>query len=40
MQIVFGIFIVIVVIVAAGLLTVAAVSGIRRGRRKHGSRDR
>ena len=37
MQIVFGILIVTVVIVAAGLLTVAAVSGIRRSRQKHGS---
>lgn len=37
MQMVFGRLIVIVVIVAAGLLTVAAVSGIRRSRQKHGS---
>jgi negative regulator of sigma E activity len=36
---VFGILIVIVVTIAAGLLTVAAVSGIRRSRQKHGSSD-
>jgi hypothetical protein len=37
MQIVFGILIAIVAIVATGLLTVAAVLGIRRSRQKHGS---
>jgi hypothetical protein len=37
MQIVLGILIAIVASVAAGLLTVAAVLGIRRSRQKHGS---
>lgn len=37
MQIVLGILIVIVAILAAGLLTFAAVSGIRHSRQKHGS---
>ncbi len=37
MNVVLGILIVIATIVAAGLLTVAAVFGIRRGRQKHGS---
>jgi hypothetical protein len=37
MQIVLGILFAIVAIFAAGLLTVAAVLWIRRGRQKHGS---
>ena len=37
MQVVLGILIAIVASVAAGLLTVAAVLGIRRSRQKHGS---
>jgi hypothetical protein len=37
MQIVLGILIVIVAILAAGLLAVAAVSRIRHSRQKHGS---
>lgn len=37
MKIVFGILIVFATIVAAGVLTVAAVFGIRHSRRKHGS---
>jgi len=34
---VLGLLIAIVVVLAAGLLTVGAVHGIRRSRRKHGS---
>lgn len=37
MQFVLGILLVIAVILAVGLLLVAAVSGIRHSRRKHGS---
>ena len=37
MNVVLGMLIVIATIVAACLLTVAAVIGIRRGRQKHGS---
>ena len=37
MKIVLGILIVIATIVAAAVLTVAAVVGIRRSRQKHGS---
>lgn len=37
MKVVLGILIAIATVVAAGLLTVAAVFGVRRGRQKRGS---